>query len=152
MSFRMVGLPAEIFAPVFALDDAALAAQSVVRQSARGSEPCRVSLTDAAPGEAVYLVNYEHHPVASPYRGRYAVFVRPGETQFVGVDTVPESLRKRMLAAPAFDADGMSVAVQLVPGTEVEGVIEAMFAEPRTAYIHLHYAAAGCYAARVERA
>lgn len=151
MSYRITGLPAETFAPLFDLSDAELQAHGAVRQTAKGSEPCRISLTDAPVGAEVILVNYEHHPVASPYRGRYAVFVRRDEAQFDAVDAIPEQLRRRILAARAFDADGMSVAVELVEGTKLEPTIQRMFGDERTAYIHLHYAAAGCYAARVDR-
>jgi hypothetical protein len=61
-------------------------------------------------------------------------------------------LRKRTLAARAFDKDGMMVKFELVEGTNLEGVIERLFADPRAAYLHIHFAAPGCYAARVERA
>jgi hypothetical protein len=152
MSFRISGLPAETFAPLFDLSEAELEARGGVRRPAKGTEPCRVSLTDAAPGDEVILVNYEHHPVDSPYRGRYAVFVRRGEERFDEVGAVPDQLRSRTLAARAFDAAGMSIAVELVEGTALEPTIERQLADPRTAYIHLHYAAAGCYAARVDRA
>ena len=152
MSFRISGLPPDTFAPLFDLSDSELASRGGVRRTAKGTEPCRVSLTDAPPGDEVILVNHEHHPVASPYRGRYAVFVRRGEERFDKVGTVPDQLRRRTLAARAFDRDGMSVAVELVEGTVLEDTIERMLADERTAYIHLHYAAAGCYAARVDRA
>jgi hypothetical protein len=65
---------------------------------------------------------------------------------------VPEQLRKRTLAARSFDSDGMMVERELVEGTALEGAIERLFANPRAAYLHVHYAAPGCYAARVDRA
>ncbi len=151
MPFRISGLPAETFAPLFALSDTELASQGGVRQVAQGTEPCRISLTDAAPGDELLLVNFEHHPVASPYRGRYAVFVRPGEQRFDSIGSIPDQLRRRTLAARAFDACGMSIAVELVEGQALEQAIERQLGHARTAYIHLHYAAAGCYAARVGR-
>jgi hypothetical protein len=61
-------------------------------------------------------------------------------------------LRKRTLAARAFDKHGMMVGRELVEGTQLEGAIDRLFALPGAAYLHLHYAAPGCYAARVERA
>jgi hypothetical protein len=44
------------------------------------------------------------------------------------------------------------VAFELVEGTKLESAIERLFAAPNAAYLHLHFAAPGCYAARVERA
>ena len=152
MSFRITGLPAENFAHLFALPDEELAARGAVRRTADGAYPCRISLTDSAPGDALILVNYEHHPVDSPYRMCFAIYVREGEQTYDKVDDVPEQLRTRTLAARAFDADGMMVARELVEGSGLEDAIERLLSEPRAAYLHIHYAAAGCYAARVERA
>ena len=154
MSFRITGLPAEDFAPLFDLSDAELAARGAVRRIAEPrtpGAPCRISLTDAEPGEELLLVNYEHHPVASPYRMRFAVYVRKGEEQFDEVDKVPEQLLLRTLAVRSFDADAMMVDRELVEGRELESAIARLFADPRAAYLHVHFAAPGCYAARVDR-
>ncbi len=155
MHFRIRGLPAEEFAPLFALSDAELAEHGAVRRIAEPREPgfpCRVSLTDSSPGDELILVNYEHHPVDSPYRMRFAIFVRKGDETFDAVDTVPEQLRKRTLAVRAFDAAGMMLGVELVDGTKLEDAIGRLFADPRAIYLHVHFAAPGCYAARIERA
>jgi hypothetical protein len=154
MSFRITGLPAEPFAPLFALPDEALAAHDAVRQIADDRSPgypCRISLTDSRPGDELLLVNYEHHPVASPYRMRFAVYVRRGEETFEAVDEIPEQLRIRTLAIRAFDSKAMMVGWELVEGRDLEAGIERRFADPRAVYLHLHYAAPGCYAARVDR-
>ena len=152
MSFRITGLPAEHFDHLFALDDAQLARLGAVRRTADGAYPCRISLTDSHPGDELILTNYEHHAVDSPYRMRFAVYVRKGEETYDKVDEVPEQLRKRTLAARAFDQHGMMVARELVEGAQLESAIGRLFAAPGSAYLHLHYAAPGCYAARVERA
>ena len=154
MSFRITGLPAEPFQPLFAMSDAELAKRSAVRRIADAREPgypCRVSLTDSRPGDELILVNYEHHPVASPYRMRFAIYVRRDETQFDAIDEVPAQLRSRTLAVRAFDRDAMMVGWEVVEGGDLEAAIERRFAEPRAAYLHIHYAAPGCYAARVDR-
>jgi hypothetical protein len=152
MSFRITGLPAENFDHLFALDDAELAALGAVRRTADGAYPCRISLTDSHPGDELILTNYEHHAVDSPYRMRFAIYVRKGEETYDKVDEVPEQLRKRTLAARAFDKNGMMVGRELVEGTQLESAIDRLFGLPGAAYLHLHYAAPGCYAARVERA
>jgi hypothetical protein len=152
MHFRIRGLPAEDFAPLFALSDETLKERGAVRQIADGPRPCRISLTDAKPGDELILVNYEHHAVASPYRMRFAIYVRAGEQTFDAIDTVPEQLRTRTLALRAFDADAMMIAWEVIEGTELEQAIARQFADPRAVYLHAHFAAPGCYAARVERA
>lgn len=152
MGFRIQGLPAEKFSHLFTLSDEDLAKAGAVRRVADGPRPCRVSLTDAQAGDELILVNYEHHAVASPYRMRFAIYVRRGEETFDAVNTVPEQLRKRMLAVRAFDGDAMMVGWELVDGNELEGAIERLFADSRAVYLHVHFAAPGCYAARVARA
>jgi hypothetical protein len=155
MHFRIQGLPAAGFAPLFSLSDHELAQRGAVRRIAdarEGGYPCRVSLTDSQPGDELILVNYEHHPVASPYRMRFAIYVRKGEETFDAVDCVPEQLRRRVLAVRAFDAEAMLVGWELTDGGKLEAAIERLFADPRAAYLHIHFAAPGCYAARVERA
>jgi hypothetical protein len=155
MSFRITGLPADQFAPLFALSDAELAAKGAVRQIAderRPGYPCRISLTDSLPGDELILVNYEHHPVDSPYRMRFAIYVRKGEERFDAIGEVPEQLRSRTLAVRAFDAEAMMRGWEMVEGRDLEGAVERLFADPRTAYLHIHFAAPGCYAARVNRA
>ena len=152
MNFRIRGLEAGQFAPLFALDDAALATHGALRKIADGPHPCRVSLTDATPGEEVILTNFEHHAVASPYRMRFAIYVRPGEETFDAVDTVPDQLRRRTLAVRGFDGEGMMTACEIVEGIWLQEAIERQFADGRAHYLHVHFAAPGCYAAKVERA
>ena len=155
MQFRIRGLPAEQFAPLFKLSDEELTEKGAVRQIADARDPgypCRVSLTDSKPGDELILVNYEHHPVDSPYRMRFAIYVRKGEEQFDAIDQIPEQLRKRSLAVRAFDQDAMMVGWELVDGRDADAAIERLLAKPDAAYLHVHFAAPGCYAARVDRA
>ena len=152
MTFRIRGLDAGQFSHLFALSDAALAAQGAMRKTADGPSPCRVSLTDATPGDEVILVNYEHHAVESPYRMRFAIYVREGEATFDAVNVVPDQLRRRTLAVRGFDENGMMTGWELIEGIWLEEAIERQFADPRARYLHVHFAAPGCYAAKVERA
>jgi hypothetical protein len=46
----------------------------------------------------------------------------------------------------------MMVGWELVEGRDIEPAIERLFGDPRAAYLHIHFAAPGCYAARVDRA
>lgn len=155
MNFRITGLPAESFERLFALSEAGLAEHGAVRQTADARAPgvpCRVSLTDARPGDELLLINYEHHPVHSPYRMRFAIYVRKGEETYDRIGEVPEQLRIRTLAVRAFDCDAMMVGWELVDGRDLEAAIERLFLKPRASYLHVHFAAPGCYAARVDRA
>jgi hypothetical protein len=155
MSFRIKGLPAEQFEHLFEMSDEELAAHSAVRRIANDRQPgypCRVSLTDSRPGDRLVLVNYEHLPVESPYRMRFAIFVRKGDRTYDAVNQVPEQLRKRTLAVRGYDTDGMMTGCELIDGRELETAIGRLLAVTEARYLHVHFAAAGCYAACVERA
>jgi len=154
MSFRIRGLPSEQFAHLFDLSDEELASRGAIRRVADNRTPgypCRVSLTDSREGDELLLVNYEHHDVQSPYRMRFAIYVRKGEESYHAINEVPEQLRIRTLAVRAFDNLGMMIGWELVDGKDLEAAIERLLANPQSAYLHIHYAAPGCYAARVER-
>jgi hypothetical protein len=153
MSFRIRGLDPALFAPLFDLSDAALAARGARRTIADEAPgfPCRVSLTDAAVGDEVILTHFEHHAVASPFRQSHAIYVRRGETPYDAVDAIPVMLRARLLSVRAYDDDGMLVGADVVDGTALEAGIAVRFDDPRARYLHVHFARPGCYAARVDR-
>jgi hypothetical protein len=46
----------------------------------------------------------------------------------------------------------MMIGHELIDGRRVEQAIERLFAKPVAAYLHVHFASPGCYAARVDRA
>jgi hypothetical protein len=89
----------------------------------RGSQFCALQLV---------LVNYEHHAVASPYRMRFAVYVREGEERYEARNQVPEELRLRTLAVRAYDESAMMAGWELVEGRELEGAIDRLLALPRS--------------------
>jgi Protein of unknown function (DUF1203) len=153
MTFRISGLPADAFDYWFTLDHAELAQAGAARRVADSNPgfPCRISLTDAAVGEEVLLINYEHLPVDSPYRSRHAIYIRRGEKQCVVINEVPPMLRTRMLSVRAFDDTGLMVGADTVDGHHLESIIEKRFADSRAQFLHVHFAAPGCYAARVDR-
>ncbi|WP_267223317.1 DUF1203 domain-containing protein [Dyella silvae] len=154
MSFRITGLPAEPFDALFSLSDDALAARRAMRVVAEEGHgyPCRISLTDAEPGQTLILLNYEHQPADSPFRSNYAIYIREGEQQFDRIDEVPDQLRRRLLSVRGFDKHGMLCDADVAQGTALEPLIERLFADDRVACLHIHFARPGCYAARVDQA
>lgn len=154
MSFRISGLPAEPFAELFALSDEALAERRAIRMVADSDRgfPCRISLTDARRGDTVILLNYEHQAANTPYYSNYAIFVREGEQQYDRIDEVPEQFRRRLLSVRGFDENGILLDADVTEGTALEPLIERLFENRRIAYLHVHNARPGCYAARIDRA
>jgi hypothetical protein len=155
MNFRIQGLPLAPFAPLFGLSDLELNRRGVLRCIADETTgfPCRVSLRDAEPGESLLLLNYEHLPVASPYRSRHAIYVREYAEEYRPVvNEIPAVLGTRLLSVRAFDASGMMVDAEVVAGGVAARLIEQQLGSPKVAYLHLHNAKPGCYAAQVVRA
>src|SRR5262249_969517 len=137
MNFRIRGLDARQFDHLFTPSDTELAEYGAVRRIAEQPRPCRISLTDAKPGDELILVNYEHHAVSSPYRMRFAIYIRRGEETFDAIGEVPEQLRKRTLAVRGFDSSGMMTGREIVEGTNVEAAIERQFANLNAEYLHI---------------
>jgi hypothetical protein len=125
-----------------------------VRQTAttKPGFPCRVSLEDAEVGEQLILVNYEHQPSASPYRAAHAIFVRKGVEQAKpGVGEAPGLFNERALSLRVFDDRAMIVAADLIDSKDLGSVLDKLLGNPTAAYVHIHCAKFGCYAARADR-
>jgi hypothetical protein len=154
MAIRFTGLAPEHFASLFALSDEDLAARGIRRVVAdeKPGFPCRVSLEDAAAGETLLLLPFEHQPASSPYRASGPIFVRQQACEAADiVDRLPEVLHGRLISVRAYDGDDLMVDAEVVPGSDAIAVIERFFARDDVSYIHLHNAKRGCYAARVDR-
>lgn len=152
--FQLIALDPSPFAPLFDLDERALAtigAQRVVATASPGF-PCRVSLEDAAVGEELLLLPFEHQPAASPYRATGPIYVRRGVPRRVlAADQVPPYVSTRLISIRAYDAEHMIRAASVTPGTDVGVELARQLANPGIAYLHLHHAARGCFFCRVDR-
>jgi hypothetical protein len=156
MSFVVTGLPVEPFQPLFGLPDETLAERGVIRMQvdAPVGFPCRVTLEDAAVGETVLLLNYEHQPAATPYRASHAIFVQEGaEPKRYAAGEVPPALAvRKAISLRAYDEAGMMVDADIAPGAELAPAIERLLEQPGVSYLHAHNAGRGCYAARIDPA
>lgn len=155
MDFRIQGLSVERFRHLFGLADDELAAQGARRMIAdkKPGYPDRIELRDAEPGESLLLLNYTHQPAATPYRSSHAIFVLENAGNcFDRIGVVPDVLRSRLISLRAFDFDDMMIDAELIEGRSIEQAIARMLSAPEVTYLHAHYAARGCYAARIERA
>ena len=72
-----------------------------------GSFPCRRCMRDAEVGERMLLVPYNPFELRSPYVGDGPVFVHADGCEPYAFDgAVPDQLRRRLLAARAYDGEG----------------------------------------------
>ena len=104
-------------------------------------------------GETSILLHYPHHTSAtSPYRASGPIYVREGVTQTASfVNHVPAQQRTRLLSVRAYDADGIMVDAEVLPGNELETLIARFFARDDVAFLHAHNARHGCYSCRIDR-
>jgi hypothetical protein len=153
MAYRITGLSAAQFAPLFALDDQTLASQRAERVTvlAKPGYPCRISLEDAPTGEQLILLHHVCHDVETPYRNAYAIYVRDAVETANFVDAVPPVMAGRPLGLRGFDASGRLRDARLATPGQADAGIRALFANADIAYIHAHNAAHGCFVARVDR-
>jgi Protein of unknown function (DUF1203) len=153
MTYTITGLDPASFAHLAGLSDAVLAERGVVRMIADATPgfPCRVTLDDAAPGEALLLVNHVSHE-GGPYHASHAIFVSEGASQAAHhVDQVPPALDRRILSVRAFDRDGMMTNAALAQPGEADALFRQLLADPAIDHFDAHNAIRGCFAARVER-
>jgi hypothetical protein len=155
MPFRYKGLPVAPFQPYFSMSDAELQIHGARRMivDEKPGFPCRVTLADAEPGESVVLLSFEHQDADSPFRASGPVFVREAvHDTFDSAEMPPVFRTGRLLSARAYDGAGFMVEADVSPASELEGLLERLFAMDGVDYVHIHYARRGCYAACVERA
>ena len=155
MSFQIHALSPALFGPLFALSGSELAKVRAIRMiaDARPGYPCRVSLADADIGETVILVNFEHQTADSPFKAAHAIFVRENAEQaFPGIGVVPELFETRLISVRAFDDRHYLVDADIVDGPRLGESIPTILRDTKVAYLHLHNAKPGCFAARVTRA
>ena len=154
MAFRITGLEGSQFEHLFGLNDEELCRYRAKRYVAdeKPGFPCRITLEDAEPGEALLLVPHRHHTANTAYAAEGPIFVRERRMRAATlIDTVPEQLKARLISLRAYDAQGMMVDADVVDGKALQPLIERFFDNVSVSYLHAHFARRGCYAALVER-
>ena len=154
MGYRIEGLDPELFERYRGRSDEQLASMNAERVIADEdfSYPCRVSLEDVRIGDSLILLNFEHQSAASPYQSRHAIFISESADKAAIIhNTLPLQLRYRLLSIRAFDVNGKILDADVVDGIGAEPLISRMLAASTTAYLHIHFAKRGCFAARVDR-
>lgn len=155
MAYRITGLSAEPFQPLYGLSDAELALRGIIRYQVTATPgfPDRIEMRDAAVGETVLLLNHVCQPAPTPYRASHAIFVREGAlTPYDRVDAVPQVMRSRLLSVRAYDTSGMMQDADVVEGGDLESLIGRFFSRADVDYLHVHNAKRGCYSGRIDRA
>ena len=116
--------------------------------------PCRRCLRDAEPGETVLLLSYDpfEDAAVSPYRQPGPIYVHAGPCDYEPAGTLPDQLTRRVLSVRSFGADHLMRGGVVVDGVELGDVAAGLLDDEGVAYLHVHNAGPGCFAARIDRA
>ena len=154
MDYIVSGLSSQPFQALFGLDETALHEHGVSRVRADGKPgyPCRVTLQDAEPGEALLLLPWTHLDMPTPYRASGPIFVRESaRDQGVFRNVIPEQQRTRLLSVRAYDAASWMLDAEVAQGDALEALIERFFVNQHVDFLQVHNARQGCYACRIDR-
>jgi hypothetical protein len=155
MNFKIKSLEESEFSALFNLDNSALEKMGAIRMIVDECPgfPCRVSLEDAAIGEEVILLPYQHHQTNSPYQASGPIFVRKiAQSAQLEINQIPKMLNHRLLSLRGYDNNAIMKEATVVEGKNLNEEINTIFENKEILYIHIHNAKPGCYNCVVERA
>ncbi|TDV54030.1 DUF1203 domain-containing protein [Actinophytocola oryzae] len=131
-------------------------ADGVVVTATGSGEPLRCCLRDAEAGEEILLFNYTP-PLpdgASPFAERGGLYTHIGDCDGpVSTTSYPPAWMGRPQALRAYDARGwIHPSTHVHDGTDPDGAIATVLANPEVVEVHSRNLAYGCYMFRVTRA
>ena len=148
--FRIVALPTEVA-------DAARKGATENRRDHRvvvvdssSAAPCRHCLQWAQPGERVILFPYNSIPPDQPYSEMGPIFVHAEPCQRYQGSEYPPGFRRGRVFRAYNQAEDL-IDAHLPNGEDPEAVIEKLFQNPETAFVHARSATHGCYTFRIDR-
>ena len=114
------------------------------------SAPCRHCLQWAKPGERVILFSYDAIEPGGPYSERGPIFVHAEPCRRYEEAEYPPEFRTGR-AFRAYNANTDLIDACLPNGETPEAVVEKLFENPETAFVHARSATHGCYTFKIER-
>ncbi len=119
--------------------------------SAHGYGPCRSCLRRTRQGEHRLLLSYNPFQEPEEVKEVGPIFIHEAACQPFAGTGFPEELSGLPLVLRGHLADGAGIVHRKLQEEAPEAAIEAMFRDPRIAFIAIQNAEAGCFIARVER-
>lgn len=125
----------------------------VVRETARGTGPCRACLGLFRVGEEERLL-FTYRPTGSPEApgAPGPVFIHAERCRRYEGSGFPSELTKLPLLIEAHAPGGRIMGTVAVTGPAVTGVVEQLLADREVSFLHVRHGEAGCHVARVDRA
>jgi hypothetical protein len=116
--------------------------------------PCRHCLKLIAAGEPYLILSHRPFPSPQPYAEQGPIFLHADAcAPHLPSAELPAMLASERYLVRGYGADDRIVygSGQIVPTLQIVETAEAMFADPRLAYVHIRSAANNCYQCRLER-
>jgi hypothetical protein len=95
-------------------------------------------------------MSYDPFAGSSPYAGPGPIYVHADECARFDADGIPEQLTRRLLSIRAYDEAHMLLEADVADGTQLETLAARLLETPGAAYLHVHNARPGCFAARID--
>jgi len=113
--------------------------------------PCRHCLRWAEPGERVVLFPYTAIPPGYPYSETGPIFVHAEACRrYEATNEYPSEFRNGRVFR-AYNSGNRIIDAKVANGTAPEVVIENLFDNPETAFVHTRSVTHGCYTFAIER-
>ena len=122
----------------------------VVLVDSPGTAPCRHCLRWAMPGERVILFPYDAVPSGRPYSESGPIFVHAERCDRYEEPAYPAEFRHGRVFR-AYNSDQDLIDAILPNGEPPEAVIEKLFNNQETAFVHARSATRGCFTFKIER-
>lgn len=97
------------------------------------------------------LVPYDPWLLDSPHRQSGPIYVHTEACPPWRGHGLPEQQTRRVLSLRAIDHAGAQVSGDVVAGTAAADRLQQLLDDPVVAFVHVHNAGPGCFAARVDR-
>ena len=148
--FRIIPLPTEVAEAARRTVKTGSTDHRIVVADAPTGFPCRHCLRWALPGESVILFPYSAVPAGRPYSETGPIFVHAEQCpRFEEPGYPPEFRQGRVFRA--YNSDYDIIDAILPNGEAPEVVIEKLFENPETAFVHARSATRGCFTFQIER-
>jgi hypothetical protein len=154
MSFQVIPIPARV------AEEARRTGRSpgfghpvrVSVASPAGYGPCRSCLCRTREGERRLFLSYNPYPEPEQVPVVGPIFIHEASCEPFHGPGFPPELRGLPMALRGHYSDGSTILNRRLEGEEPEAAIEALFQDPRIAFIAIQNTEAACFIARVERA
>jgi len=151
LNFRIVPLPSEVAEAARRMAATGAPDHVFVTADSPLAFPCRHCLHWAAPGERVVLFPYAAIPPGYPYSETGPIFVHAKACQrYKATNEYPSEFRSGRVFR-AYTSDHRIIEAKVANGTTPEVVIENLFGNPETAFVHARSVTHGCYTFAIER-